>query len=185
LRPDQHDPNPTALALWKAASPAAGSIVETYLGSRNITLAVPPSLRSGSVMHLDRYPMPVMVAAVQRPDGKIVAIQTTLLTPSGRKASVSRLRNTTGTLGAGAVRLAKAIDVLGMAEGVETALSAMQLTGVPTWACLGAARMRRVAIPDHVRELHLFGDTHAARNAAFASSRLSATPPLGPCDGAR
>ena len=26
--------------------------------------------------------------------------------------------------------------------------------------------------------------SHAARNAALASSRLSATPPLGPCDGA-
>ena len=26
---------------------------------------------------------------------------------------------------------------------------------------------------------------HAARNAALASSRLSATPPFGPCDGAR
>ena len=153
-----HDPDPAALAIWVAASAADGSTVETYLRSRNITLPVPPSLRCGSVMHLDRYPMPAMVAAVQRPDGRIVATQTTLLTPERRKASVARPRNTTGLLGAGGVRLAKATDVLGLAEGIETALSAMQLTNVPTWACLGAGRMHRIAIPDHVRELHLFGD---------------------------
>jgi putative DNA primase/helicase len=67
-----------------------------------------------------------------------------------------------GALGAGAVRFGKPEDVLGLAEGIETALSAQQLTGIPTWACLGASRMHRVAIPDHVRELHLFGDNDDA-----------------------
>jgi hypothetical protein len=110
--------------------------------------------------------MPAMVAAVQRPDGKIVAVQATLLTLTGRKASVAMPRITTGALGAGAVRFARAETTLGIAEGIETALSAMQLTGVPTWACLGAARMHRVAIPNHVRELHIFVDNDAAGDAA-------------------
>jgi hypothetical protein len=142
--PPPHDPDPAALAIWIAASAARGSIVESYLRSRGITLPVPPSLRCGSILHLDRYPMPCMVAAVQRPDGKIVTVQTTLLTLAGRKAPVSIPRITTGALGAGAARLAKATDVLGLTEGVESALSAMQLTGIPTWACLGAGRMHRV-----------------------------------------
>jgi hypothetical protein len=158
LPPPPHDPDPAALAIWVAASAAAGSTAETYLYSRNITLPVPPSLRCGSVMHRDRYLTPAMVAAVQRPDGKIVSVQTTLLTLAGRKAPVAIPRITTGALGVGAVRFGKATDVLGLAEGIETALSAMQLTDVPTWACLGAGRMHRIAIPDHVRELHLFGD---------------------------
>jgi hypothetical protein len=153
-----HDPDPAALAIWKAALSAEGSIVEAYLRSRNIALHVPPSLRCGLVTRLDRYRTPVMVAAVQAPSGEIVAIQTTLLTPAGSKAPVAVPRIAIGILGAGAVRLAKPKDVLGLAEGIETALSAQQLTGVPTWACLGASRMHRVAIPDHVRELHLFGD---------------------------
>jgi hypothetical protein len=152
------DPDPAALAIWKAAVSAKGSIVETYLRSRNIALNVPPSLRCGLVKRLDRYPTPAMVAAVQAPSGKIVAIQTTLLTPAGSKAPLPVPRIALGMFGAGAVRFAKPDDVLGLAEGVETALSAQQLTGVPTWACLGASRMHRVAIPDHVRELHLFGD---------------------------
>jgi putative DNA primase/helicase len=164
--PAEHKPDPAALEIWLAASPATGSVVESYLRHRGITLPVPASLRCGSRLHLDRYDMPAMVAAVQRPDGKIVAAQTTLLTTAGKKATVSIPRITTGALGAGAVRLAKAGDVLGIAEGIETALSAMQLSGVPTWACLGAGRMHRVVVPDGVRELHVFGDNDDAGRAA-------------------
>ena len=65
-----------------------------------------------------------MVAAVQAPDGKIIAIQQTWLTSEGEKASAKRL--TTGNLGAGAVRLGAVARSMGLAEGVETALSAMQ-----------------------------------------------------------
>ena len=156
--PFTQDPDTTALKLWLAARPAPGSLVETYLRYRCITLPPAPSLRCGARQHLDRYPMPAMIAAVQRPDGKVVAVQSTLLTYTGRKAPASTSRITTGALGAGAVRLGKAIDVLGLAEGIETALSAMQMTTVPVWACLGAGRMHRVQLPETVRELHLFGD---------------------------
>jgi hypothetical protein len=152
------DPDATALKIWLAARPATGSLVETYLSHRGITLPPPPSLRCGTRQHLDRYPMPAMVAAVQRPDGKVVAVQSTLLTHTGRKAPASRPRINTGALGAGAARLGEATDVLGLAEGIETALSAMQMTNVPVWACLSAGRMHRVEVPETVRELHLFGD---------------------------
>ena len=162
----EHSPDPAALEIWLAASPAPGSVVELYLRNRGITLSAPPSLRCGSRLHLDRYHMPAMVAAVQRPDGKIVAVQTTLLTSAGKKATVATPRITTGALGAGAVRFAKAGDVLGLAEGTESALSAMQLTGVPTWASLGAGRMHRVAVPDTVRELHIFADADDPGRAA-------------------
>jgi putative DNA primase/helicase len=156
--PAPHDPDRTAFDIWKAAVSAEGSTVERYLRSRNIALRIPPSLRCGWVMRPDRNGTPSMIAAVQSPTGRITAIQTTLLTRGGSKAPVAVPRKAIGILGTGAVRLARCTDVLGLAEGVETALSAQQLTGVPTWACLGASRMHRVAIPDHVRELHIFGD---------------------------
>jgi putative DNA primase/helicase len=158
IHPASHDPDPTALAIWRAPVSAGGSIVERYLLSRNIALHVPPSLRCGRVLRPDRRPALAMIAAVQAPIGKIVAIQATFLTRRGSKAAVAVPRIAIGALGAGAVRFGKPEDVLGLAEGIETALSAQQLTGIPTWACLGASRMHRVAIPDHVRELHLFGD---------------------------
>jgi putative DNA primase/helicase len=115
-----------------------------------------------------------MIAAVQAPTGKIVAIQATSLTRRGCKATVAVPRIAIGAIGAGAVRFGKSEDVLALAEGNETALSAQELTKVPTWACLGASRMHRVAIPDHVRELHLFGDNDdpgrdAVKRAAYES----------------
>lgn len=114
------------------------------------------------VDYMPRIGFPAMVAAVQRPDREIVAVQVTFLDPSGeRKAQVANPRKTIGKLGAGAVRLGPPGDSLGLAEGVETALSAMQLSGIPVWACLGSARMDSVTIPSHVRFLEVFADNDA------------------------
>jgi putative DNA primase/helicase len=161
-----HKPDPDALEIWRAAESGGGTIVETYLRSRAITLPVPPSLRCGTKRHLGRYLLPIMLAAVQRPDSEIVAVHSTLLTTAGKKAAVAVPRVTTGALGFGAVRLARCDDVLGLAEGIETALSALQLTGIPCWASPGGSRMQRVAIPDRVRELHIFADNDAPGRAA-------------------
>jgi hypothetical protein len=152
-------PNPQALEIWGMASPVERTIVQFYLRARGITIAPPPSLRcAGGGYHLTD-PATAMVAAVQAPDRRTIAVQVTRLDPGGeRKAQVLIPRRTYGALANGAVRLAAAGDVLGLAEGVESALSAMQLSGVPTWACLGAGRMHRVAVPDSVRELHVFMD---------------------------
>jgi putative DNA primase/helicase len=152
-------PDPQALAIWGAASPGERTIVQRYLRARGITIAPPPSLRcAGGGCHLEGAD-PAMIAAVQAPDRRTIAVQVTRLDPGGeRKAQVLVPRRTYGALGDGAVRLAAAGDVLGLAEGVESALSAMQLSGIPTWACLGASRMHRVAVPEGVRELHVFMD---------------------------
>jgi hypothetical protein len=112
-----------------------------------------------------------MLAAVQRCEGdEIIAVQRTELTWDGTKA-VSVPRRTVGPLRDGAVRIAEATDMLGLAEGVETALAAWQLSKIPCWASLGAGRMHNVRIPDTVRELHIFADDDpAGRSAAERTS---------------
>jgi DNA primase len=164
-----HKPDPDAVALWRGAKIAqvaqSDSVVAGYLKSRGIDL-IPPSIRAGYSVHAGRIQMPTMVVAVQSPSGEIIAVQSTLLTPAGKRAPVSVPRITQGALGYGAARFAKATDVLGLAEGTEDALSAIQLTGVPCWASLGAARMPRVVVPDHVRELHIFADNDGPGRAA-------------------
>jgi putative DNA primase/helicase len=103
-------------------------------------------------------PLPAMIAAVQAPDRAITAVQVTLLSEPGRKAGVPTPRLNPVPLDAGAVRLAKAATVLGLAEGIEDALSAMQLHGLPCWAALGAGRMHRVGIPAEIQEIIVFAD---------------------------
>jgi putative DNA primase/helicase len=160
-------PDVGALAIWKATVEAHETFVDEYLNRRGIYLR-PPMLRC----RLDRRSM---VAAVQAPDGKIIAIQQTWLTSQGEKASAKRL--TTGNLGAGAVRLGAVGRIMGLAEGVETALSAMQLTGMTVWASLGASRLHSVELPSEVEEVHVFVDNDepgfvAAKRAADAHTNL-------------
>jgi hypothetical protein len=164
-----------ALQIWNIAAPAPATEVATYLRSRGITGPVPKSLRChGNLRHgptgLD---FPAMVAAVQAPDQRITAIHRTFLLPDGRgKARVSSPKMALGPLGRGAVRLGPVAPALGLAEGVETALSAAQLFKIPVWAALGS-RLDQVQLPAEVIEVQIFGDNgqaghEAARKAAEA-----------------
>lgn len=159
------EPDSRALAIWRQARPD-GAIVRAYLVGRGIDIPVPPSLRQGVGLTLGRTPTPTMVAAVQAPDRRIIAVQQLRLTWNGRKAPVTVQRLATGKLYDGAVRLAAAGAVLGLAEGVETALAAMQLADVPCWASLGAERLSLVRLPDELRELHIFADADQAGERA-------------------
>ncbi len=164
--PVEHiEPDPKALELWRSAEP----FTRVYLRNRGITIEPPPSLRFTPALEYKpaAFILPAMLAAVQAGDRRIIAVQATFLTvDAAKKAPLAKARWNYGNLGDGAVRLGPAGDVLGLAEGTETALAAMQLFGVPTWACIGASRMHTVAIPDTVRELHLFADADAAGAAA-------------------
>ncbi len=106
------------------------------------------------------------------PDRRVCAIHRTFLNEYGGKATVSSPKMALGPLGAGAVRLAKAGRVLGLAEGIEDALAAMQLCNLPCWASLGGARLARVDLPPEVREVHIFADgDDAGREAAEKAVR--------------
>jgi hypothetical protein len=150
--------------LWMSATSPDGTVVETYIRRRGILIPIPAAVRVG--------PGPAMVVAVRDLDRKVIAVQRTLLTSDGLKASVERPRITTGKLGNGAVQLAEPSDVLGLSEGVEDALAAFQETGIPTWAALGAGRMSNVVIPLGVRVLHIFADQdEAGKKAAYATAQ--------------
>ena len=157
-RPVEYKPDPIALEMWRSAKPTDGTIVERYLRNRGIELAVPPSIRV--------TPTGDLIAAVQSPAGEIVAVQITQLTAEGKKADVEIPRITTGALGFGAVRLGGAEDILGIAEGVESAMSAMQILTFrygPRWVphdCTGSQSLKLV------RELHIFGDNDEPGRAA-------------------
>lgn len=173
--PMEHiEPDPKALALWRSAEPIADTLAHRYLRARGLTIDPPPSLRFiPALAYMPRIALPAIIAGLQAPDRRIIAVQITFLDPRGhRKAQGATPRKTLGKMFDGAVRLAAAGEVLGLAEGIETALGAMQLSAVPCWACLGSQRMARVVIPDAVRELHVFADNdEPGRLAAEQTAR--------------
>jgi len=170
-----------ALRTWSEARAAAsGTPVETYLRSRAITVAIPPTLRfHPALFHKDRNGAvtyhPAMIAAVQNVDVRIVAVHRTYLKSDGSgKASVKPQKMALGPIRAAAVRLSPAGETLALAEGVESALSIQQATGMPAWATLGTSNLARVELPECVREVFIAadGDQPGERAALEAAARF-------------
>jgi putative DNA primase/helicase len=57
-----------------------------------------------------------------------------------------------------AVRLMPATDALGIAEGIETALSAVALHGMPVWAALNTSLLARFEPPTGIKALRIYAD---------------------------
>jgi putative DNA primase/helicase len=165
---DPVEPDPRAIELWRSAVLAKGTLAEKYLRHRGIALAIPPTLRFiPAVEYVTRVSFPAMVAAVQAADRRVIAVQVIFLHPNGtRKAHVASPRKTFGTLGAGGIRLGPAGPALGLAEGTETALSAMELFGGVVWSTLGAQRLGSIRLPQEVDKVIIYPDRDETGSAA-------------------
>ncbi|PXA84742.1 virulence-associated protein E [Nostoc sp. 3335mG] len=163
--------------LWDAGTCASSSPVEIYLGNRSI------GLLSDALRYHPRTPLgpkrsvqfrPAMLAVVRQNSG-IVALQRTFLDiERGRSArDIGNPRRMLGRPGRGCVRLAPAVDVLGLAEGIESALSAMTLLNLPVWATLGNERFSRIDIPLSVRRLVLLADNDRAGRLAVDAASIA------------
>jgi len=171
-------------ALWRGANPVrAGDPVELWLRNRGINLpSSPMNLRTAMDARHPGPPVtfhPAMLARVTDPAGRPVTIHRTWLTAAGTKAPVNPVRMfCPGTVPPGsAVRLAPAASVLGVAEGIETALAAQLLFGFPVWACLSAARLATFEPVAGTQRLVICGDSDAnatGQRAAYAlASRMT------------
>lgn len=158
-----------ALRVWREAGPVDDTRAEVYLRERGIRPPIPPSLRYHR--NLTHGPtglsLPAMVAAVQGPDRKITGIHRTFLTMDGtNKSPVASNKMMLGRCAGGAVRLAAVAEKLALTEGIETSLSVMQATDIPTWACLSTSGLKAVILPDEVREVIICADGDEAGEKA-------------------
>jgi putative DNA primase/helicase len=180
---------PAVERLWSEARALGDGLAARYLAGRGLTgtsaLRFHPRTPQGR-QPLTRF-LPAMIAAVTDETG-LVALHRTFLSPDGRTLSSRQpSRAALGPLGTGLVRLHPVSDRLGLAEGIETALSATRLFGVPCWATLGAERFKRIALPGSIAEIVLFLDHDAAGHQAeavarerFAGRRIEARYPTQP-----
>ncbi len=156
----------SACRLWASARPLAASRAAAYLEGRAIDLR-PAALRFHPRVPLGagagRSWRPAMLAAIEQ-RGVVVAVQRTFLDRDCLRLAddLAAPRRMLGRPLGGAVVLAPAGRCLGLAEGIETALAAMMLLGIPVWATLSGERFGHVEIPDSVERLILLPDNDRA-----------------------
>lgn len=141
-----------------------GDLAHAYLTARGIDeLIYPKALRFAPRMKDGEGGVrPCMVAMVAGPDGKPVTMHRTFLRPDGlAKADMASPRKLMpGALPDGAcVRLCDYTSgPLGIAEGIETAMSASGLYTLPVWAAINATMLAKWTPPDGCDEVAVFGD---------------------------
>lgn len=92
-----------------------------------------------------------------------MTLHRTLLTSDGLKVEVSTpkrlMRLPEGrTISGCAIHFGEPQEVLAVAEGIETALSVVFATGLPTWSCISATGLQQVVISSGVERVLIFSD---------------------------
>jgi len=155
-----------ARAIWNEAIDAHGTPVEHYLASRRLTL--PPgaeALRFHPTCPFASTKTPAMVALVHNIESnEPQAIHRTALS---REINGSR-KMSLGPVAGGAIKLTPDEDVtiaLGIAEGIETALSLQRLPewqGSPVWSVISAGGIRTFPLLAGIETLVIAADNDDA-----------------------
>jgi predicted P-loop ATPase len=148
--------------ILEGCHPLAGTVAETYLQSRGLQDPASPDL----LFHEDltdyesRRGWPGMVAVVRDGAGEPTGgIHRTFLLEDGSDKAPPGKKMLAAVAG-GSVRLSALREdgYLGIAEGIETALAAQSIFGVPTWAALSADGLRRWQWPAGITRVSIFAD---------------------------
>ncbi len=164
-----------ARRLFAMSRPIAGTLVETYLRNRSITLLHgTTSLRFHPRCYYrpDEFSptetWPAMIAAVTDLDGRITGAHRTWLAPDGSdKAPIDTQRKAMGDLLGNAVRFGIPGAVMAAGEGIETMLSLRQvLPDMAMAPALSAAHLAAILFPDTLRRLYIVRDDDPAGDGA-------------------
>lgn len=172
--------------LWKEGRPIennspAGRYLEMRGGlsrSEHDLRYVPAMLDTNS-----NAKYPGLVAMVRDVNGKAVTLHRTFLSPDGNKAKINPCRKLMpgGFPHGAAVRLGGMAETIGIAEGIETALAASIIFGVPVWAALNEVGLQHWQPPAGIKRILICGDNDrnfVGQSAAYLLGRKLSTDDL-------
>jgi phage/plasmid primase-like uncharacterized protein len=168
-----------ARRLFAASRPIRGTLAETYLRSRGITvplqfqsLGFHPACYYRAREDAPLETWPALIAAVTDLSGNMTGVHRTWLARDGSaKAPVQDPRRAMGDLLGNAVRFGAVKDVLAAGEGIETMLSLKSLLPeMPMAAALSAAHLAVLLLPATLRRVYVAADNDGAGRRA--ASRL-------------
>jgi hypothetical protein len=177
LRRDEEERNRRiAWRIWTSGRNPRGTPVEAYLHSRGLSLPPAPVLRwTKSCWNRETgRELPAMLARIDGPDGKFLAVHRTWLRPDGSdKAALAEPKRTLGSWRGGAVHLAPAGPLLAIAEGIEDALSVLVATRIPAWSAVSKGGFKGLVLPAELRELLIISDNDRNGHGQLAARRAA------------
>lgn len=122
---------------------------------------------------------PAMIAAIRDLSGEIITLHRTYLTNWGRKAPVECPRKMMSvpddkTVTGSAIQLGgmPTNGILGIAEGMETAMSAARASGIVTWSAVSAGLLEKLILPESVHTVLIWADKDRSETGQKASTNL-------------
>lgn len=165
-----------------------------YFQNRNILFRIPGAECQDSLRFHGALPyydddnkfvgnLPAIVCAIRRVNGELVTLHRIYITHAGKKAPVGTARKMMSIpegmeVKGAAIQLGIPKGVLGVGEGLETALSAYRATQIPTWPTVNAMLMGFLEVPESVHTVLIWADKDKSgtgeRSAAVLQSKLIA-----------
>lgn len=152
--------------IWGGTVHAYETPTTVYLRkTRCISVEIPPQVirHHPAMWHPDTLgSFPAMLCEVWNWDeGTLSGIHATYLKPDGTKADLSPGKIMRGCIKGAGVWLGKPAGMLNVCEGVETALSVFEMTGVATVAALSTSNMAALILPKTVTSVVIAADHDA------------------------
>ena len=143
-----------------------GDPVSKYLRNRGISILSERLRYHPSCYEPETHTnMPAMLATFMLPDGTAITIHRTFITMDGQKAKIlnpKKLLPSLKQMAGGAIRLFEPTEgLLGVTEGIETALAVYESTGIPTWSLVSSTLMERFEPPKGIKHVMVFADRDA------------------------
>lgn len=164
-------------AIFKASAPVeVGDPVQLYLKNRGLT-SMPPTLRYCEKCYEPetKEEQHAMLAVFALPDGTAVTMHRTFITEDGQKLDVAAPKMflpALKKLNGGAVRLYPVEPIIGVCEGIETAIAIHgAMRKFPIWPVIGTSLMEAFEPPAGVECVIIYADNdlnYAGQKAAFA-----------------
>lgn len=192
LTPEEVERNRAVLSRNKAnAVPITGTEAEAYLRARGIhcDLSRLPDLGFHSKLAYREEGdtcwrhFPGMLAMVRNVEGKPVTMHRTFLDPVNHKkanilrskmifAAIEDVRGCSIQLDQPVMVNEKGEKLIGIAEGIENALSVREATGVPMWVGISDRLMEMVKLPEDVKYVLIWADIEPSGAGMAAAKRM-------------
>lgn len=170
--------------VWKTSLALTGTAAERYLVKRGIWRQnLPATLRAHEGLtyihgkeRTNYGKFPCLLAPIKDKNGTIVSLHRIFLTQEGDKAPVpdaKKMMSQHAEIRGAAIKLFQAGEVLGVAEGIETALAVHAISRMPMWSCVSAVLMEQVDIPDCVKHVVIWADLDRSQRGLQAAEALA------------